>query len=215
MSRFTEEELQILKQYVTDPESHVFAVKGLTGIVGPAFARYSRAQTSFLETFLKEFIKEGQLDSVKAAGVIERILIAYGDDSVGELEGAHLALEQISNLATKEVEDRRIGGSPIEQSTSYVVYDQKNEDGKWRYLRPREIMESSLGTEFESVMDELFETYAGLVEPMENYYRAIKPIAESEYDVLGTGAKQKLTDLKEEKDIKAFDRTYKFDIRTK
>lgn len=214
-SRFTQEELIILKQYVTDPESHVFAVKGLTGIVGPAFARYSRAQTSFLETFLKEFIKEGQLDSVKAAGVIERILIAYGDDSVGELEGAHLALEQISNLATKEVEDRRIGGSPIEQSTRYVVYDQKDESGKWRYLRPQEIMESPLGAEFESVMDELFETYTGLVEPMENYYRAIKPIAESEYDVLGKGTKQKRADLKEEKDIKAFDRTYKFDIRTK
>lgn len=215
MARFTQEELEILKQYVTHPESHVFAVKGLTGIVGPAFARYSRAQTSFLETFLKEFIKEGQLDSVKAAGVIERILIAYGDDSVGELEGAHLALEQISNLATKEVEDRRIGGSPIEQSTRYVVYDQKDDNGKWRYLRPREIMESSLGAEFESVMDELFETYASLVEPMENFYRNIKPIDESEYDVLGTGKKQKRIEMKDEKDIKAFDRTYKFDIRTK
>ena len=89
------------------------------------YARYSRAKGSFLETFLKEFIKEGQLDPVKAKEVIERILIAFGDDSVGELEGAHLSLEQISNLATKEVEDRRIGGSPIEQSTRYVVYDQK------------------------------------------------------------------------------------------
>lgn len=215
MSRFTSEELAVLKQYVTDPESNVFAVKGLTGIVGPAYARYSRAQGSFLETFLKEFIKDGVLDSVKAAEVIERILIAYGDDSVGELEGAHVSLEQVSNLATKEVEDRRIGGSPIEQSTRYVVYDQKDTQGRWRYLRPKEVMESSAAAAYERTMNELFETYASLVAPMEAFYRKQKPVEEAEYDVIGTGTKQKRAELKEEKDIKAFDRTYKFDIRTK
>ncbi len=212
---FSEEDLAILKRYVTDPESNVFAVKGLTGIVGPAYARYSRAQGSFLETFLKEFVKDGVLDAVKAAEVIERILIAYGDDSVGELEGAHVSMEQISNLATKEVQDRRIGGSPIEQSTRYVVYDQKDAEGKWRYLRPKEILESSVKDEYERVMNELFDTYASLVEPMQEFYRHFKPIGKAEYDVLGTGNKQKRTELKEEKDIKAFDRTYKFDIRTK
>lgn len=215
MSKFTPQDLEILKQYVTDPEYNVFAVKGLDGIVGPAYARYSRAQGSFLETFLKEFIKEGRLDPVKAKEVIERILIAFGDDSVGELEGAHLSLEQISNLATKEVEDRRIGGSPIEQSTRYVVYDQKDEQGRWRYLRPKEIMQSSLSSEHEKVMDELFETYASFVEPMQEFYGKMKPVEEAEYDILGTGAKQKRSELKDEKDLKAFDRTYKFDIRTK
>jgi len=215
MIRFTASELATLKQYITDPESNVFAVKGLTGIVGPAYARYSRAHGSFLETFLKEFIKDGVLDAVKAADVIERILISYGDDSVGELEGAHVSMEQISNLATKEIEDRRIGGSPIEQSTRYVVYDQKDEQGRFRYLRPQEVMESSLGNEYERVMDLLFTTYVNLVEPMQEFYRKIKPIQEAEYDVIGTGEKQKRTDLTEEKDIKAFDRTYKSDIRTK
>src|SRR3990170_6803700 len=215
MSKFTQEELEVLKQYVTDPESNVFAVRGLDGIIGQAYARYSRAKGSFLETFLNEFIKDGVLDAVKAAEVIERILIAYGDDSVGELEGAHLSMEQISNLATKEVEDRRIGGSPIEQSTRYVVYDQKDEQGGWRYLRPKEIMQSSLAGEYESVMDELFDTYASLVLPMQEYYKKIKPLAEAEYDVLGKGIKQKRVDLSDEKDIKAFDRTYGFDIRSK
>ncbi|TAN58234.1 hypothetical protein EPN15_01660 [Patescibacteria group bacterium] len=215
MQKFTQEELEILKQYVTDPESNVFAVRGLDGIIGPVYARYSRAKGSFLETFLKEFIKEGQLDPVKAKEVIERILIAFGDDSVGELEGAHLSMEQISNLATKEVEDRRIGGSPIEQSTRYVVYDQKDEQGRWRYLRPKEIMQSSLAGEYESVMDELFDVYASLVEPMQEYYRKIKPLEVAEYDVLGMGSKQKRADLSDEKDIKAFDRTYGFDIRSK
>lgn len=215
MSRFTQEELDILKQYVTDPESNVFAVKGLTGIVGPAFARYSRAQGSFLETFLKEFVKDGVLDAVKAKEVIERILIAYGDDSVGELEGAHLSLEQISNLATKEVEDRRIGGSPIEQSTRYVVYDRKDSEERWRYLRPKEIMENPVAAEYEQTLNEIFQIYADLVEPMEQFYRNIKPIEEAEYDIIGKGEKQKRKDFSDEKDLKAFDRTYKFDIRTK
>ncbi len=213
--RFSSTELEILKQYITDPESNIFAVKGLTGIVGPAYARYSRAQGSFLETFLKEFIKDGVLDSVKAADVIERILIAYGDDSVGELEGAHVSMEQISNLATKEIEDRRIGGSPIEQSTRYVVYDQKDEQGNFRYLRPQEIIESSLGGEYERVMNLLFTTYVNLVEPMQEFYRGIKPLGDAEYDIIGTGKKQKRNNLIEEKDIKAFDRTYTSDIRTK
>lgn len=215
MSRFTQEELETLKRYVTDPESNVFAVKGLTGIVGPAYARYSRAQGSFLETFLKEFVKDGILDAVKAAEVIERILIAYGDDSVGELEGAHVSMEQVSNLATKEIEDRRIGGSPIEQSTRYVVYDQKDAEGRWRYLRPKEVMDSSAAAAYERTMNELFDTYASLVEPMEAFYRKLKPLDEAEYDVIGKGTKQKRAELTEEKDIKAFDRTYKFDIRTK
>ncbi|MCR4323248.1 MAG: FAD-dependent thymidylate synthase [Candidatus Azambacteria bacterium] len=215
MPKFTPEELAVLRQYVTNPESNVFAVKGLTGIIGPAYARYSRAQGSFLETFLKEFVKEGQLDALKAKDAIERILIAYGDDSVGELEGAHLSMEQVSNLATKEVEDRRIGGSPIEQSTRYVVYDQKNEQGQWRYLRPKEIMESPVKELYERTMDELFETYAGLVEPMQAYYCTLKPREDARYDILGTGTKQARTEMKDEKDIKAFDRTYKADIRTK
>lgn len=215
MPKFTPEELEVLKQYVTHPESNVFAVKGLTGIIGPAYARYSRAQGSFLETFLKEFVKEGQLDAIKAKEAIERILIAFGDDSVGELEGAHLSLEQVSNLATKEVEDRRIGGSPIEQSTRYVVYDQKDEQGRWRYLRPKEVMESPIQEEYERTMNELFETYAGLVEPMQEYYRTLKPIEDARYNVLGTGTKQARSEMKEEKDMKAFDRTYKSDIRTK
>src|SRR3972149_587585 len=135
MSKFTQEELEVLKRYVTDPESNVFAVRGLDGIIGPVYARYSRAKGSFLETFLKEFIKEGQLDPVKAKEVIERILIAFGDDSVGELEGAHLSMEQISNLATKEVEETPIGGSPMERTVPDAVREQKDEQGRWRYLR--------------------------------------------------------------------------------
>ncbi|KKU19726.1 MAG: hypothetical protein UX30_C0008G0003 [Candidatus Saccharibacteria bacterium GW2011_GWA2_46_10] len=215
MPSFTPKELEILEKYVTNPRGTIFAVHGLSGIIGPAYARYSRARGSFLETFLKEFLKEGKLDALKAREVIERILVAYGDDSVGELEGGHVSFEEISVLATKEIQDRRIGGSPIEQSTRYVVYDQKDSEGRFRYARPAEIMRSKHAKAYEKLMDDLFSAYAALVEPMQEFFRARKPLDSAEYDIRGIGKKQKLSDLSGDKEIKAFKLTHKFDLRTK
>jgi len=212
---FTPEERELLAKYVTDVDSNVFAITGLPGIVGSVFARYSRALGSFRETFVKEFLKEGVIDPKHAQELIERILVAYGDDSVGELEGANVSFENISNLATKTIQDRRIGGSPIEQSSRYVYYDQKDEEGRWKYLRPKEIMESSHAEAYEQGMDRIFQIYHDLIEPLTNYYKTKKPIEEAEYDILGTGSKQKLAELMEEKDQKAFKRTYNFDLKTK
>ncbi len=215
MSTFTDDERQLLEKYVTNVDSNIFAIKGLPGIVGSVFARYSRALGSFRETLLKEFLKEGNIDPVHAQKLIERILIAYGDDSVGELEGANVSFEQISNLAAKVIEDRRIGGSPIEQSSRYVYYDMQDENGKWKYLRPTEIMESDHAEAYEKGMDRIFEIYRELIEPLTKHYEQKKPLEESSYDILGTGEKQFLKDLTDEKDIKAFKRTYKFDLKTK
>jgi len=212
---FTSQEKEILQQYVTDTDGDVFCVTNLMGMVGSVYARYSRAKGGFREVLLKEFIKEGLVDVKKAADLIERVLIAYGDDSVGELEGAHLSVENISILATKEIEDRRIGGSPIEQSTRYVFYNQKDEAGHFRYYRDPSIIASALGSEYEQTLDFVFQTYCDLIEPMKTYYQGLKPVDEAEYDVLGTGTKQKLAELTEEKDQKAFTITYNSDIRTK
>lgn len=215
MASYTDEERQLLDQYVTSVDSNVFAIKGLPGIVGSVFARYSRALGSFRETLVNEFLKEGVVDPKHASKLIERILIAYGDDSVGELEGANVSFEQISNLATKVIQDRRIGGSPIEQSSRYVFYDMQDDNGKWKYLRVPEIMNSLHAVEYEKGMDRIFEIYRELIDPLKAYYETKKPIEEAEYDVLGTGEKQKLADLTEESDIKSFKRTYNFDLKTK
>ena len=59
---FTDEEKQLLQKYVTSTENNVYAVKGMEGMVGAAYARYSRAKGGFRETLLKEFIKEGVVD---------------------------------------------------------------------------------------------------------------------------------------------------------
>ncbi len=213
--QFSPEELALLSQYVTDPSGDVFAVRGAPGLVGAIYARYSRAPGGFRQTLLKEFIKDGNINATKADELIQRVLIAFGDDSVQELESAHLSMEEISVLATKEIEDRRIGGSPIEQSTRYVFYDKRGADGNWRYYRDTEVMASPLGEEYVATMDHIFSTYAALVEPMQEFYRDQKPLMEAEYDVRGVGSKQHFADLTEESEKKAFETTYKVDIRTK
>lgn len=215
MAKFSLEEKKLLEKYVTTTDGDVYAVKNLNGIVGAVYARYSRSKTGFRETLLNEFVKEGNLDPQKAVELIERVLIAYGDDSVGELEGAHLSFENISIIATKEIEDRRIGGSPLEKSTRYVFFDNKDEEGNYPYLREPKIMSSRYASEYVETMDYIFNTYANLVEPMKAFYQNIDPIEQAEYDILGNNAKQKLSELKEENYIKSFRRTYNMDIRTK
>ncbi len=213
---FTDEEKEILKKYVTSTDENVFAIKNLEGIVGAAYARYSRAKGGFREVLLKEFIQEGNIDPKHADELIARVLVAYGDDSVGELEGAHVSFERISMLATKEIEDHRIGGSPIEQSTRYVLYDQRDEQGSWLYYRGDELAKNpGFGAQYVETMDFIFQIYADLVEPMKVYFINLKSLEDAEYDINGDGVKEKWVDLKDEKDQKAFKQTYNFDLRAK
>lgn len=215
MPNFTPEEKALLAPFVTSTDADIFAVTNLSGIVGAVYARYSRAPGGFRETLLKEFIKEGNIDAAKAQDLIERVLIAYGDDSVGELEGAHVSFENISILSTKEIEDRRIGASPIEQSTRYVFYDQKDADGNYRYYRPADVMASKHGAAYVEAMDFIFSTYCELVEPMKAYYSGLKPMEAAEYDINGDGVKETLAQCVDDKERKAFRMTYNADIRTK
>jgi len=215
MPQFNEQEKQLLSNYVTNVEGNVFAVKNLPGIVGAVYARYSRAKTGFRETLLKEFVQEGLIDHKHAEELIERVLIAYGDDSVGELEGAHVSFEDISILSTKEIEDRRIGGSPIEKSTRYIFFNEKDSDGNYRYVREPKIMQSRFAEKYIETMDFIFDTYRDLVEPMQQFYQELFPFEKAEYDILGTGEKQTFTMLADEKDQKAFRTTYKIDLKTK
>ena len=215
---FSSEEIEILKQYVTDPKSDVFCLlPTLSGFGGALFARYSRSPGGAKVRLLKEFLdSNGELDIGKLKGIIDRVLIAFGDDSVGEQESASLACENISNLATKELEDCRIGLSPIEQSTRYVVYDQKNRFSFWRYLRPPEIIAAGLLGEYEAAMDFIFKTYTDLVAPMSDYFRKLKPESEAEYAIkAGDARKYKFAELSDDKEIKAWQKTYREDIRTK
>jgi len=203
---------ELLKPYITNLEDQVFAIKNLDGLVGAVMARYSRAETGLRETLLREFIVEDKLQLKKADKLIEKVLIAYGDDSVGELEGAHLALEGISMLATKVVEHRRIGGSPIEKSTRYVRFDQRDERGHYRYVIP-EGLDPGTQQDYRRMMDRIFDGYAGMWEPIHHYLKGIKPLSEAEYTMGGTVLHW--SECKSTKRENAFMRTYENDLKTK
>ena len=114
----------------------------------------------------------------RAEEFYERVLVGYGDDSVAELAGAHVAVEQASTLAAKALEDSRIGISPLEKSTRYVRFDRRAEDGKYLYYRGSELT----GPDYEPAAEALFETYSKLVEPATQAIRERFPQEEGETD---------------------------------
>jgi thymidylate synthase ThyX len=168
----TKIEKEHLSPYISDVDADIFVIGNLNPeVVGAALARYSRAPTGIKETIAREFLNpDGTPNEVKGTELIDRVVNKYGDESVAELAVAPLCIENVSNLMTKIIEDCRIGGSPIEESTRYVLYDVKHND-QWRYVRPQSIMKSDLAEPYVKTMDFLFETYAGLVEPMQEFFR--------------------------------------------
>jgi thymidylate synthase ThyX len=191
----------------------VFAIKNLPGMVGAVMARYSRAETGLRETLLREFVKADQLRLSKADKLIERVLIAYGDDSVGELEGAHLSFEDISMVATKVIEHRRIGGSPIEQSTRYIRYDFRDENGNFRYFVPEQTLNESDQAHYRSEMDAIFESYKEMFDILFPHLKSVKPLEEATYDLGDRGSTY--AEMADDKARKVFTRTYDNDIKTK
>src|SRR3989344_7911941 len=118
ISEVPEHILGKLPQYFSS-DGDTFVIRNLPPeLTGGLLARYSRAPTSLRLTLVNEFLDDdGNPSQQKGSELMDRVLNAFGDESVGELEGAHVGMEGISQLLTKEIEDRRIGGSPIEQST--------------------------------------------------------------------------------------------------
>jgi thymidylate synthase ThyX len=170
---FTDAEVAILRRYFTNLEGPVFALVNLPDVVkGALFARYSRSTKSLRRLFLDEFV--GDLDlsgdvSVdatvglsRADELYQRIFVEYGDDSVAQLGGVHLACEQASNILTKVLEWGRLM-SYLEQSTRYLGYDRRFTNGHYRFYRDHDLLESRFGARYVGEMDRMFDTYAELL----------------------------------------------------
>jgi thymidylate synthase ThyX len=181
---FTAEEADILRRYFTNLDGPVFALVNLPEVVkGALFARYSRSAKSLRRLFLDEFVGDldisgdATIDATvglrRAEELYDRVFFDYGDDSVAQLGGVHLACEQASNLLTKVLEWGRLA-SYLEQSTRYIAYDTRL-GGRYRYYRDPDVLTSSLGTRYVGDMDRLFDTYAELVTRMSDFYRAAHP----------------------------------------
>jgi thymidylate synthase ThyX len=191
--RFTAEETALLRPFVTNTDRPIFCLRNLPEVVkGALFARYSRSTKSLRRLLLDEFINtpESGFQAIVGAGAAdpaaqvvavqqaeafyERVLIGYGDDSVAELGGAHIACEGISNIAAKLLEDSRLGISPLEKSTRYVRFDQQGPAG-YRYLREPLPAGHPLIAEYQAAMDTLFATYSALIAPVQAWIQAQYP----------------------------------------
>jgi thymidylate synthase ThyX len=181
---FTPEEADVLRRYFTNLDGPVFALVNLPEVVkGALFARYSRSPKSLRRLFLDEFV--GDLDisgdaSVdatvglsRAEELYDRVFFDYGDDSVAQLGGVHLACEQASNLLTKVLEWGRLM-SYLEQSTRYINYDSRL-DGRYRYHRDPDVLASPLGLRYVGDLDRLFDTYAAMAATMVEHFRSGNP----------------------------------------
>ena len=192
---FTPEQKSLLESYVTNTDRSVFVLTNLPEVIkGALFSRYSRSTLGLRTLLLKEFIlsedaefssiqgnsgqasnrKGSELAIERARKFYDRILDGYGDDSIGELGGAHLALENVSMLATKVLEDARIGGSPLEKSTRYVSFSDKD-SGRYRYYRDPKLMDSDHAELYVKACDHLFDCYVRLCEPVWAHVRKLLP----------------------------------------
>lgn len=187
---FTQEERNLLTSHFTEIDGPVFALVNLPEVVkGALFARYSRTPKSLRRLFLDEFAdiaSSGRLADIGVAhaeGIYERIFLEYGDDSVAQLGGVHLACEQASQVLTKVIEWGRLAGY-LEQSTRYIAYDDRP-GGRWRYVIPPEVeADPGLRSRFVATLDEVFATYARWVEPMQEYFRQRFPKDPADPDVV-------------------------------
>jgi thymidylate synthase ThyX len=170
---FSAEERQRLAPYVTNLDRPVFGLTNLPQVTAAAlFARYSRSSKSLRRLLLDEFLNDEvefrtattDAGSARASDLFGRVLAAYGDDSVAQLAGVHVACEQVSQPLAKAIEWGRLGAY-LEQSTRYIAYtDRRN--GQYRYIRDQQLLSSPLGATYERAMDRLFDTYSQLREPL-------------------------------------------------
>ena len=174
---FTDEEQRLLAPHFTDLSGPVFALRNLPEVVkGALFARYSRSPKSLRRLFLDEFVDqvgeargEAEIGVARADKLYERVFDEYGDDSVAQLGGAHLACESASNILTKVLEWGRLMAY-LEQSTRYIPYTDRR-GGRWKYLVPPELDESPLRGRYVECLDRAFETYSRWIEPVEAHFR--------------------------------------------
>ena len=174
---FTDDERAILAPHFSSLDRPVFALTNLPEVVkGALFARYSRTSKSLRRLFLDEFAgdvtAEGAITETgqeRAEQLYERVFVEYGDDSVAQLGGVHLACEQASQLLCKALEWGRLAAY-LEQSTRYMRYDDRP-GGRWRASVPNELAGTDLEPRFKAFLDAVFEAYGRMYAPMESFFR--------------------------------------------
>lgn len=183
VEEFNPAERELLAPYFTNLDRPVFALTNLPETVkGALFARYSRYGGTLRRLFLDEFAAdlppgERPFDGAggeRAARLYESVFVGFGDDSIAQLGGAHVACEWVSNILTKVLQRGRLAAY-LEQSTRYIPYDREMPGGGYRYYR-----DETIGPEFETAMNRLFAIYSESLKTVELWAADRWPRAEGE-----------------------------------
>lgn len=169
VEQFTPEQQRLLAPHFTNLDRPVFALVNLPETVkGALFARYSRYSGTLRRLYLDEFADERSPSSAfdggegaRASQLYDRVFVGYGDDSIAQVGGAHVACEWTSNILTKILQRGRLAAY-LEQSTRYIPYDQPMGEGAYRFYR-----NDDLGPEFAAAMDQIFSVYSAALAAVE------------------------------------------------
>ncbi len=181
----TEQGHEFLKGAVTNSNDNVYAFTGekITPMTAAAaMARLSRRGDDMRITILDEFAKNLGKDEK----LLQRVITAFGDDSVQQLVGQHLVVEDASNLLTKKLEWGRLA-SYLEQSTRYIYFDQKDKSGQYKYFTPSNL-DDTTKSDYVTAMDEIFNTYSELVHNLTDYVEQTSNTPKEERDGAWKGA---------------------------
>jgi dTMP kinase len=167
-----------ISKYVTSSDSSVY---GFTEEISPitvaaAMARLSRRGDDMRVTLLDEFIGKTEKDEQ----LLSRVITAYGDDSVQQLVGQHVVVENASNLVAKKLEWGRLAAY-LEQSTRYIYFDQKDQNGHYKYYVPTELR-GKIRSQYIRTMNKVFDLYSSMVQDLTRYVRQNSDTPEAERD---------------------------------
>lgn len=173
-----------LGEAVTNTSEDVYAfTEKLSPItIAAAMARLSRRDDDMRITLLDEFAANLGKDK----DLLKRVITAYGDDSVQQLVGQHMVVENASNLLTKKLEWGRLA-SYLEQSTRYIYYDQKRKDGTYRYHVPGHFT-LKVKNQYTETLDYIFDIYSDIVHKLTDHVRTHSSVTENERDIAWKGA---------------------------
>lgn len=208
---FTSSEKEVLLKHFSNADDSVFAIITPRQVDrGALMSRYSRTDKSMRRIFLDEFLSNEN----RGEEFYNKVLIEYGDDSVAELGIAQIAIEGISNIAVKKIEDRRIGLSYLEKSSRYVAWDKKV-NGQFKFYREPQIMSSKFADAYLKSCELDFEIYSKNIQPMINYVREKEPIDNLKFKESSTDNEVFFSKLKEEQDIKSANMIYNATTKAK
>ncbi|MEX1054241.1 MAG: FAD-dependent thymidylate synthase [Nitrosopumilaceae archaeon] len=207
---FSDSEKEALAKHFSNVDGSVFALITPKQVDrGALMSRYSRSDKSMRRIFLDEFLQNEN----RGEEFYNRVLLEYGDDSVAELGEAQIAIEGLSNIAVKKIEDRRIGLSYLEKSSRYVAWDKKV-NGEFKFFREFEIMNSKFADKYLESCNLDFDVYSKNIQPMISYIQERDPIENQKFRN-SASHEVPFSSLRDETDIKSATRIYNATIKAK